>query len=132
MGTIERLQASGYKLQVIYILLIALTSCTYGFRKEDLYGSWTEMYDENKYPKNLIRDKMTFYRNDSFKVELFYKDQINNSFTGKYHFDEFNKQITAIVDGPSYTSRIIELTKTHLTIQNDSARMRSFYVRLME
>lgn len=117
------------RVLALYLLLV-FVSCKSSTRKEKLLGTWTTDQDESKYPKNGISDKMTFFANDSFKVEMVWNGKFHESFVGEYTLDEKQKLITTKVGSVVTHSEIIELTKDRLSIKQENTRTISNYRRL--
>jgi hypothetical protein len=113
----------------LYLLLV-FASCKASTSKEKLPGSWTTDQDESNYPKNGVSDKMTFFANDSFKVEIFWNDRLQESFVGRYTLDDKQELITTKVGSVVTESEILELTKDRLSIKQKNTKTISNYRRL--
>jgi hypothetical protein len=117
------------RILVLYLLFV-FVSCKSNTEKEKLLGSWTTEQDESKYPKNGISDRLTFFANDSFKVEMYLSQKMSESFSGKYTFDEKSKLLTIVVGPVKTQSEIIELTTNRLLIKQENTKTISNYKRL--
>lgn len=117
------------RVLALYLLLV-LASCKSSASKEKLLGSWTTDQDESKYPKNGLLDKLTFYKNDSFKIEMYMDGKLHESFSGKYKLDEEQKLLFTKVDTMEFQSEIIELTNHRLSTKNTKMKIVSNYKRL--
>jgi hypothetical protein len=117
------------RVLALYLLLV-FASCKSSTSKEILLGTWTTDQDESKYPKNEVSDKMTFFADDSFKVEMFWNNKLHESFAGGYTLDEKQKLITTKVGSVVTQSEILELTKDRLSIKQENTKTISNYRRL--
>ena len=115
---------------LVLFLLLVFVSCKSSTSKEKLLGTWTTDQDESKYPKNGVSDKITFLANDSFKVEMFWNDKLQESFAGEYTLDEKQKLIITKVGSVVTQSEILELTKDRLSINQENTKTISNYRRL--
>lgn len=93
-------------------------------------GSWTTEQDESKHSKNGISDRLTFFANDSFKVEMYLNRKMSESFSGKYTVDEKSKLLVTVVGLAKTQSEIIELTDNKLSIKQENTKTISNYKRL--
>jgi hypothetical protein len=117
------------RILVLYLLFVFI-SCKSSTEKEKLLGSWTTEQDESKYRKKGISDRLTFFENDSFKVEMYLDRRMSESFSGKYTLDEKSKRLMTVVGPIKTQSEIIELTNDRLSIKQENTRTISNYKRL--
>ncbi len=117
-------------MRFLILSLIVFASCKSTVTKEKLLGSWTTEQEDTKYLKNGVFDKMTFFENDSFKVEMYLNEKLHESFSGKYTLDEQEKLITSTIGSIESQAEIIELTSDRLTIKQDRINTISKFRRL--
>jgi hypothetical protein len=70
--------------------------------------------EDSKYPKNGIMNKTTFYENDSFVVEMYWNDKLQEHYSGKYKLDEGKKLLITKIDTSEFHSEVVELTNKSL------------------
>ena len=110
--------------------LIIFASCDTSIRKENLLGTWTTVLDESKYAKDSISDRVTFFQNDSFRVQMFVHGALQDSFFGKYFLDEKRKFISTKIDTVEFEFDIIELSDSRLSTKCKKMKTISHYRKL--
>lgn len=114
---------------LVLFFLFVFVSCKSNTEKEKLLGSWITEQDESKHPKRGISDRLTFFTNDSFKVEMYLNEKMSESFSGKYTLDKKSKLLITVVGSVRTQSEIIELTKDRLSIKQENTKTISNYKR---
>jgi hypothetical protein len=115
--------------KIICVLLVALVSCSSGNSKNDIIGSWTLELDKSKPVNAGMSNVMSFYANDSLKIETFNQGKLFRSFAGIYKLDESNKEIITEANNIKTTLKIISLTENRLTLKNENLKMTTNFVR---
>ncbi len=115
---------------LLFLFLCGFISCKTKIEKNALLGSWMVLQDESKYPKADIIDKLTFYTNDSLKIELIINGKLNQLFSGTYKIDKKKNVIVTKVNSVEVTFEVVALTGKRLILKDYNRNTITNYVRL--
>ena len=115
---------------LLLLLLCGFISCKTKIEKNALLGSWTVIQDESKYSKSGIIDKLTFYPNDSLKIELIIEGKLTQFFSGTYKIDKKRNIIITRDNSAEVEFEVVALTGKRLILKDYNSKKITNYKRL--
>ncbi len=114
---------------LLLLFFCGLISCETSIEKNTLLGSWTGVQDDSKYPIGGF-DKLTFYPNDSIRIELYIDDKLNQSFSGTYRIDKKRSTVITKVNSVEVQLEIIALSGKRLIVKDNNIGKITNYKRV--
>lgn len=118
---------------LLAFILFGLFSCKAKETREtnaDILGTWTIDQDESKYSKTGFVDRLTFYPDDSMKLEIYLDGKLSETVTGTYKHDKERNILFSTFDTTKVQAEIVVLTKEKLTLKDHERKVITYYKRL--
>ncbi len=103
----------------LILFLVFIVSCT--SKNETLEILQSAPWTSNQVKANQngkFQDKLTFFKNDSFKVEMYYKGRsFGQSYSGKYFFKKDENKLTIEVNSVQSNFNIIAISEDSFSLK---------------
>jgi hypothetical protein len=94
----------------LYFTALLLFSCKFKSANKTIKGIWTST--ESKYLIGGLKDRLTFYKQDSFMIQTYENGKLKGTRNGSYVLNTKDKRLTVKFGELENISEILELTDT--------------------